>query len=51
MLQNSSGTEAGLSDFHKMVVWKINTSFRKLQPNIVVIGKIKNFQMNILGKI
>ena len=33
--QNSSVREAGLSDFHKMVITVMKMSFQKLEPKII----------------
>ena len=46
--QNTNVIETGLSDFHKMVVSIIKTSFRKLKPKIINYRKYKNFSNDIL---
>ena len=45
--QNTNVIETGLSDFHKMVVTIIKTSFRKLKPKIINHRKYKNFSNDI----
>ena len=40
--QNSCVIETGLSDFHKMVVTVMKTTYRKLEPRIV-------FRLKCLG--
>ena len=45
--QNTNVIETGLSDFHKMVVSIIKTSFRKLKPKIINYRKYKNFSNDI----
>ena len=41
--QNSCVVETGLSDFHKMVVTVMKTSYRKSQPKIIHYRNYKNF--------
>ena len=45
--QNTNVIETGLSDFHKMVVTIMKTSFRKLKPKIINYRKYKNFSNDI----
>ena len=40
--QNSCVVETGLSDFHKMVVTVMKTSYRKSQPKIIHYRNYKN---------
>ena len=44
--QNSCVIEAGLSDFHNMVVTVIKTTYRKLEPRIVQYRDFKYFCNN-----
>ena len=44
--QNSCAIETGLSDFHKMVVTVMKTTFRKLEPRIVFYRDFKHFCNN-----
>ena len=41
--QNSSVTETGLSDFHKLTITVLKTSFRKMPPKIIKYRDYKNF--------
>ena len=41
--QNSSAFETGLSDFHKLTVTVLKTSFRKMPPKIIKYRSYKNF--------
>ena len=41
--QKSCAVETGLSDFHKMVVTVMKTSYRKSQPKIIYYRNYKNF--------
>ena len=45
--QNTNVMETRLSDFHKMVVTKIKTTFRKLKPKIISYRKYENFSNDI----
>ena len=45
--QNSCVLEAGLSDFHKMVVTVMKTSYQKSQPKIIHYRNYKNFSNDI----
>ena len=45
--QNSCVVETGLSDFHKMVVTVMKTSYRKSQPKIIHYRNYKNFSNDI----
>ena len=45
--QNINVTETGLSDFYKMVVTILKTTFRKLKPKIINYRKYKNFSNDI----
>ena len=45
--QNTNVIETGLSDFHKMVVTIMKTSFRKLKPKIINYRKYKHFSNDI----
>ena len=45
--QNTNVIETGLSDFHKMVVTIMKTSFRKLKPKIIKQSKYKHFLNDI----
>ena len=40
--QNSVVKETGLSDFHKMIVSVMKTTFQKLKPRIVQITQFSN---------
>ena len=40
-------TETGLSNFHKMVVTIMKTTFRKLKPKIINYKKYKNVSNDI----
>ena len=44
--QNSCVIETGLSDFHKMVVTVMKTTYRKLEPRIVYYCAFKCFCNN-----
>ena len=46
--QNSCVVETGLSDFYKMVVTVMKTSYRKSQPKIIHYRSYKNFSNDIL---
>ena len=46
--QNINVIKTGLSDFHKMVITMMKTSFRKLKSKIINYGKYKNFSNDIL---
>ena len=41
--QNSSVIETGLSDFHKMIVTVLKTSYRKIEPSVVNYWDYKSF--------
>ena len=41
--QNTNVVETGLSDFHKIVVIIMETTFRKLKPKIINYRKCKKF--------
>ena len=43
--QNTTTVETGLSDFHKMVVTVMKTTFPKAQPKIVYYRDYKNFDL------
>ena len=45
--ESTNVIETGLSDFHKMVVNIMKTSFRKLKPKIINYRKYKNFSNDI----
>ena len=45
--QNSCVVETGLSDFYKMVVTVMKTSYRKSQPKIIHYRNYKNFSNDI----
>ena len=45
--QNTNVIETWLSDFHKMVVTIVKTTFRKLKPKIINYRKYKNFSNDI----
>ena len=49
--QNTNVIETGLSDFHRMVVTIMKTSFRKLKPKIMNYRKYKNFSNDIFRDI
>ena len=46
--QNSCVIEAGLSDFHKIVVIVMKTTYRKLEPRIVIIMTSSIFVIIVL---
>ena len=46
--QNSCVIETGLSDFHKMVVTVMKTTYRKLEPRIVYYRDFRYFCNNSL---
>ena len=48
--QNSNVFQTGLSDFHKMVVTVMKTSYRKLESKKVNYRKYKDFSNKSLGK-
>ena len=41
--QNSCTIETGLSDFHKMIVTVMKTTFRKLPPKVIYYRDFRNF--------
>ena len=45
--QNSCVIETGLSDYHKLVVTVMKTTYKKSQPKIVTYRKYKNFDNDI----
>ena len=47
LFQNSYVVETGLSDFHKMIVTVMKTSYRKSQPKIIHYRNYKNFSNDI----
>ena len=47
LFQNSCVVEIALSDFHKMVVTVMKTSYRKSQPKIMHYHNYKNFSNDI----
>ena len=47
VFQNTNVIETGLSDFHKMVVTIMKTTFRKFKPKIINYRKYKNFSNDI----
>ena len=49
--QNSGVIEAGLSDFHKMTLTVMKTTFENLKPISYITGTIENFQAINSGKI
>ena len=48
--QNSKVIETGLSDFHKMMVTVMKTTFEKLKPNIIHYRDYRKFSNNKFGK-
>ena len=42
--QNSCVVETGLSDFHRMTVTVMKTTFKKFQPRTILYRDYKNFQ-------
>ena len=44
--QNTTTVETGLSDFHKMVVTVMKTTFPKVQPKIIYYRDYKNFDLS-----
>ena len=44
--QNSCTIETGLSDFHKMIVTVMKTTFRKLPPKVIYYRDFRNFDKN-----
>ena len=47
--QNSSVVETGLSDFHKINIAVMTTTFEKLKPRVCFLGTGTNFAMKNLG--
>ena len=47
--QNSGVIETGLSDFHKMTVTVMKTSFEKLKPNIISRLSTENIRVDYNG--
>ena len=41
--QNFSVIETGLSDFHKMIVTVIKTTYRKIEPRVINYRNYKSF--------
>ena len=44
--QNTTTVETGLSDFHKMAVTVMKTTFPKAQPRIIYYRDYKNFELS-----
>ena len=45
--QHTTAIETGLSDFHKLIVTVLKTSFDKQRPNVVNYRDYKNFRVDI----
>ena len=43
--QNSKAYETGLSDFHKLIITVLKTSFRKQPPNIITYRDYKKYSV------
>ena len=49
--QNSGVIETGLSDFHKMTVTVMKTTFEKLKPNIIHYWDYRKFRKNLISRL
>ena len=49
--QNSGVIETGLSDFHKMTVTVMKTTFEKLKPNIIHYWDYQKFRKNLISRL
>ena len=45
--QNSYVIETGLSDFHRIVVTAMKTSFERLKPRVINYGDYKSFEKKL----
>ena len=48
--QNTFATSNGISDFHKMTVTVLKTTFKKVKPKEIIYRAFRNFDRNIFTK-
>ena len=48
--QNTFATSTGISDFHKMTVTVLKTTFKKVKPKEIIYRAFRNFDRNIFTK-